>query len=824
MDSLPACAEGYEISANVRSLFRAAGDKPKRMNWRSGARSLGLALLLAMPALGQAAAISFNGTTYTQDFDSLPNSGTNPLVTQAKASPADVPTSTANVSLTGWSFINAAGTGPNSFFRYDDGSSTTGAVYSYGANASTDRALGSLASGTTVSTFGTQLTNTASGAFSSFTISFTGEQWRRGSGAANSLAFSYSFTASDIASGTFITVPELNFTAPITTGGNVTLNGNDPANQTALSFTISNILWNPGQSLTMRWVDVNDAGNDDGLAIDNFSFSAITSAVKTLTWATPGGTWDTTSPDWTGDATVFTNGDIAQFTDAAGGDVEIDAAGISPAQLKMLNENADYRFTGGNLTGSGSLILSGNGTTQLDAESQLTGGTDIQHGTLVIGADERLANNAPVSIGEGAILSLGNFTETIGSLSIKGGTVTADTGKLVLAGSVAVLSSPTTSFIEGALDVGTGNSFTVANGADSVDLLISADIVGGGRVAFSGPGTTELAGDNSLFAGGFSLNAGELQVDSLTSLGTAQFFFNGGQLTTNDAFIGPNAITTPISVGGNVTIDATNPVEFTTFSASFGSSPRAINVIGNVTISGSVAGASVINKVGNGTITLTAPNTYTGNTTVQAGTLKLDGNATLAGTPAIRVDAGATLDAASLAGSFEIVSNQVLRGGGTIIAPGSGMVISGVLAPGGTASGFFTQTLSFQGGNLTLGANSTLQLDLAGTTAGSFDRVVLAQAITLDGQLQISLLSGFVPANTDAFTVLTATGGVSGLFANVTAGRVSFTEGSFAVNQVGNSVVLSDFTPVPEPSVLALLGLTGVGIAWISRRKFRRCR
>ncbi len=792
------------------------------MTWLSRAQSLGVALLLAAPALGQAAAIGFNGTTYTQDFDTLPNSGTNPIVTVAKTAPADVPTATANVSLTGWSFVNSAGTGTNSMFRYDDGSSTTGAVYSYGANASTDRALGSLASGTTISNFGAQFTNTASAPFTSFTLSYTGEQWRIGSSSVvNRLTFGYSLTASDIATGTFTATPELNFTAPISGGGNMALNGNDPANQAALSFTVSSIVWSPGQTLTLRWVDVNDTGNDDGLAIDNLTFSAIASTLNTLTWATANGTWDTTSPNWTGDETTFADGDIAQFTDAAAGDVEIEAEGVAPAQIKMLNETGDYRFFGGNLTGGGSLVLAGNGTTQLDAESQLTGGTDIQRGTLVLGADERLADSAPVSIGEGAILALGNFTETIGGLSIKGASVTAESGKLVLAGSVSVLSSALTSFLEGALDVGNGNSFTVANGADPVDLLINASILGIGRVAFSGAGTTELGGDNSLFTGGFSLNSGELQIDSPVSLGTGSFFFNGGRLTANEPLTGVNAVTTPISVGGNVTIDATNPLEFTNFGASFGSTARVMTILGNLTISGPVGGASVINKAGNGTLILTEVNTYTGNTTVQAGTLKLAGNGTLSGTPAIRVDAGALLDLVDLPGVYEIPAGQVLRGGGTIIAPGGGLTINGTLAPGGTAATFFTQTLSFEGGNVTLTANAIFQIELAGTAAGSFDRVGLVPAITLDGQLQISLLSGFVPAGTDTFTILTATGGVSGFFTNVSAGRVSLTEGTFAVTQTGTSVILSDFAPVPEPSVLALLTLAGGAAAWTARRKLR---
>ena len=44
---------------------------------------------------------------------------------------------------------------------------------------------------------------------------------------------------------------------------------------------------------------------------------------------------------------------------------------------------------------------------------------------------------------------------------------------------------------------------------------------------------------------------------------------------------------------------------------------------GNLTVSGIVSGTGSLNKSGAGTLTLTAANTYTGNTTVTAGTLAL---------------------------------------------------------------------------------------------------------------------------------------------------------------------------------------------------------
>jgi PEP-CTERM motif len=41
--------------------------------------------------------------------------------------------------------------------------------------------------------------------------------------------------------------------------------------------------WAPGQTLWLRWVDLNDVGNDHGLAIDNFSFS-VTAVPEPEPW------------------------------------------------------------------------------------------------------------------------------------------------------------------------------------------------------------------------------------------------------------------------------------------------------------------------------------------------------------------------------------------------------------------------------------------------------------------------------------------------------------------------------------------------------------
>src|SRR4051794_479703 len=73
-------------------------------------------------------------TAYTQNFDSLNNTGT----TNAWAD---------NSTIAGW-YATKAVTPPVTVYRADNGTSNAGALYSFGATGSTERALGTISSGT----------------------------------------------------------------------------------------------------------------------------------------------------------------------------------------------------------------------------------------------------------------------------------------------------------------------------------------------------------------------------------------------------------------------------------------------------------------------------------------------------------------------------------------------------------------------------------------------------------------------------------------------------------------------------------------------------
>src|SRR5205807_990991 len=164
------------------------------------------------------------------------------------------------------------------------GSSNAGALYSFGVagtNPVTDRALGTVASGSTLTIYyAVKLANNTGATITSLDISYVGEQWRNGGNtSAQSLTFQYqvansgAITGANNPTGGWTTLSTLNFTSPTTGATATVLDGNAAANRTAKSATLP-VTVNNGQEIWLRWQDIDDSGNDHGLAIDDFSVTA----------------------------------------------------------------------------------------------------------------------------------------------------------------------------------------------------------------------------------------------------------------------------------------------------------------------------------------------------------------------------------------------------------------------------------------------------------------------------------------------------------------------------------------------------------------------
>ncbi|MBL0103239.1 MAG: lamin tail domain-containing protein [Bacteroidetes bacterium] len=242
----------------------------------SGALSNYLTSTFGSASAATVASISYTTGTYTQNFDGLPITGTTSFGSFGNGANTLSTPPVSGSSLTGWQVANSTGGTPS--LVADNGAGSSGAAYSYGTTGSTDRALGSLASNSFTAYYGAVLQNDGSTPLSTVSISFTNEQWKSGAASlTNHINFEYSLNGSDILTGTFSGVSALDLNTVVATAPTVqVLDGNLPANQVAVTYTFTlSGNWLPGQKLVLRWKDFNEGGNDDGLAMDNFSFSAV---------------------------------------------------------------------------------------------------------------------------------------------------------------------------------------------------------------------------------------------------------------------------------------------------------------------------------------------------------------------------------------------------------------------------------------------------------------------------------------------------------------------------------------------------------------------
>jgi hypothetical protein len=215
--------------------------------------------------------IALGTATYSQNFNTLANTG-----------------SAGTALPDGWQ-VSENGSNANVAYAVGTGSDNTGNVYSFGSSGSTDRALGSLTSGSlTPAYYGALFTNALGSTIGSLTIGYTGERWRRGGGAADSLTFQYRLGDGSIDSGVWTNVSELAFTPVSTTTTVGALDGNLAANRTVFGgFTIGNLAIASGTTFAIRWSDLDVSGADDGLAIDDVSVLAapVSAVPEPAGWA-----------------------------------------------------------------------------------------------------------------------------------------------------------------------------------------------------------------------------------------------------------------------------------------------------------------------------------------------------------------------------------------------------------------------------------------------------------------------------------------------------------------------------------------------------------
>lgn len=200
--------------------------------------------------------IAVHGVPVVQDFNGLAASGS------------------SNVLPTGW-VLSETGSAANDSYTASSGTLNTGNTYSFGAGTTSERAFGTLRSGTLAPTIGAVFINDTGTSITSLDVSYWGEQWRVGStGRQDRLDFQYSLDATSLSTGTWQNVDALDFST-LNTAATGAYNGDEVANRAFKQATIGGLAIANGGVIWIRWADVDPSGSDDGLAVDDFSITVF---------------------------------------------------------------------------------------------------------------------------------------------------------------------------------------------------------------------------------------------------------------------------------------------------------------------------------------------------------------------------------------------------------------------------------------------------------------------------------------------------------------------------------------------------------------------
>jgi outer membrane autotransporter protein len=454
-------------------------------------------------------------------------------------------------------------------------------------------------------------------------------------------------------------------------------------------------------------------------------------------------------------------------------------------------DNQALQNTANDISGTGLVLVKG--TTVLAGTNTYTGGTAIgSTSTLFIGAGGTtgsivgdVADDGLLEFSRSNVVTFGGIVSGSGNVAQNGTGALRLTGINTYTGVTGVLSGALV--LSGNGSIATSSSVFVSQPGT---LDISATSAGASITTISGAGnvvlgaqTLTLTAANDSFGGVIS-GAGQLQIlDGTEKLTGANTYTGGTVIGANGALVllDTGSITGDIKDDRALVFDRTADLSF----------------------NGTISGAGGIVQEGTGVITLTGVNTYSAGTDIAQGTLV--GSATSFGTGAIEDDGALVIDqpvdavfanALGGGGSFEKRSAGSLNytGDGSSVT-GTTLVSAGRLAVNGSLAGSVVTVASgatlggngtvggvvAQGGSIVAPGNSIGDLHVAGnyaqasgstyqvqlTSTGMADRIdVTGSAVIASGAvLNVETLDTAPYQLGMHYTLLDATGGVSGTFA-----------------------------------------------------------
>jgi len=491
-------------------------------------------------------------------------------------------------------------------------------------------------------------------------------------------------------------------------------------------------------------------------------------------------------------ASITSTGAASNLTKTGGGTLSLAAANsytgntiVNAGALRFdhpeaLPATSNVALSGGGIWGLGVADFNGTvGTGAGQVQFGVTGAGNGNAGFAAYGGDRKVTFNggAPLVWGVATDFTVvGNFilsddgadslVEFTNAIDLNGAsrTFAGRDGTPAIDSKVSGVVSGAGEFIKtqpGTLELSAANTYTgTTRASGGVLLLTNAESIPGGINGGSVANVVLEGGVLGLGQGDFTAptgsGAGQVLFGDTENGGFAAF---GGHRKVNlggdagpvvwgvDGFATGNLILS--WAGSDGLIEFVNPIDLNGAARTFAGRNGTAAIDSRV--SGVVSGVGGVIKTQPGTLEFTAANAYDGGTVIDAGRLLANNSSGSAfGSGDVTVNADGTLGGTGFIGVAGDPSNVIVNAEGRI-APGASV-------------GKLTVA-----GDVTWQSGSFFDVELAGVTPETqFDKLVIDGAATLAGTLHVDLLDGFIPAVGTTFEVLTASGGVTGTFADVT--------------------------------------------------------
>ncbi len=491
----------------------------------------------------------------------------------------------------------------------------------------------------------------------------------------------------------------------------------------------------------------------------------------------------------------------------------------------VLGNNTALGRTGGGATVASLNVFNAGGTAQ---------------GQVGTSGTPTIVNYGGAQVASGATLDLNGKAVGAEAITLNGGALVNNSATAATLNATGGLPSLALTGIGTAQNYAAAPTVAITGGGGTGAAAVARLNVATIAVPTGGTGYSAATKVFASFAGGAAVNA----TDSVQNGFNAIPVITGGVITgVTIRLAGGNLTATPVitfvdsaaTPGTGATATATSYVtglDFTNSGTGYTSTPTvalssgdatvaaspvlvnfaqssSVGGSGNLSVGGVVGGAvgATVTKVGAGTLTLGAVNTYSGPTVVQAGILNVTGS--------IAASSGLTITGGTVAGTGALPGIALQTGGRLLAGPttGTGTLSATSLTFDGGA------TLAFMlGADPTVtGASDRLSLSGAfnkGASAGVFNFDFAGSSASLSVASPYTLVS-FAPGGTN-FTA----GDVAGFgVSNLPAGYA----GTFTLDSAAGALRLNvAAVAVPEPGSVALLLAAGLPVAGLAAARRRR--